>query len=430
MMDIRAIDLQPMLQPPNINSGIDYRKRLIYDSLDDAESVVEHAVRVHHLDNLFEHLPCADVLPTYDEQLAKRVGEELEEMAEQFSTELQDLVQDSKTLCGFSLISGLAAVSFNVAEDAVMLTQMYSIIQVLMCKNPSKNLLPFVDLALQMLVLRLRKHLCHLVHPTVVLAVVTEKNPPSFKSYVVNRMPLESIPPPSYLMVKKLDKEGACFDFSALNCLHYVSIFDSHTWPHQEVSLEKSKFAALQMALTEGVSYPAVVEGEIGTGKTMCLHIAQILLQNKANWDPLLQSPTLIVCYTNHALDQFLEETLNFTQDGNTVNVNVSQLGGSSLTLSILYCYLACVNSLLIVLVKFIHFILLNMLPILFWLQVQFLKIWQSVDHARCVINTCARFTRHDECWGFTSAGEWLRTNKTNRMNNLTAPEGVCSVLL
>ena len=80
---------------------------------------------------------------------------------------------------------------------------------------------------------------------------------------------------------------------------------------------------------------------------------------------------------------------------------------------------------------KFIFFCLLfctylEMLPLFYWLQAQYLKIWRSVDHTRCVINTCARFTHHDECWGFTSAGEWLRTRCTHYLT----PTGVCSVLL
>ena len=67
-----------------------------------------------------------------------------------------------------------------------------------------------------------------------------------------------------------------------------------------------------------------------------------------------------------------------------------------------------------------------KMLSLFYWLQEQFFKMWQSLDHTRCVINTCARFTHHDECWGFTSAGEWLRMRC---MHNLI-PVCVCSVLL
>ena len=147
-----------------------------------------------------------------------------------------------------------------------------------------------------------------------------EESPPSFKSYIVDCKSLESIPPPSYLTVNQSDKEASCFDFSALKCLHAVDILDSHTWPHhEEVSLDKSQLAAVHMALTQEVS---VIQGPPGTGKTYIgLKIVEILLQNKSKWDPFLQSPILIVCYTNHALDQFLEGILDFSKDGDTVNM-------------------------------------------------------------------------------------------------------------
>ena len=147
-----------------------------------------------------------------------------------------------------------------------------------------------------------------------------EEDPPSFKSYIVDCRSLESVPSPSYLTVKKLDVEDSYFDFSALDCSHSVNILDSHTWPHhEEVSLDKSQLAAVQMALTQEIS---VIQGPPGTGKTYIgLKIVEILLQNKAKWDPLLQSPILVVCYTNHALDQFLEGILNFMKDGDTVNM-------------------------------------------------------------------------------------------------------------
>ena len=147
-----------------------------------------------------------------------------------------------------------------------------------------------------------------------------EEDTPSFKSYIVDCRSLESIPSPSYLMVKEWDHEDSCFDFSALGCSHSVKILDSHTWPHhEEVSLDKSQLAAVQMALTQEIS---VIQGPPGTGKTYIgLKIVEILLQNKAKWDPFLQSPILVVCYTNHALDQFLEGILNFSKDGDAVSM-------------------------------------------------------------------------------------------------------------
>ena len=72
---------------------------------------------------------------------------------------------------------------------------------------------------------------------------------------------------------------------------------------------------------------------------------------------------------------------------------------------------------------------ILKMLPLFFWLHVQFLKIWQSTDHTRCISNICARFIHHDECWGFTPAGEWFKvvTTRVIRLLNFYTATGVCS---
>lgn len=47
----------------------------------------------------------------------------------------------------------------------------------------------------------------------------------------------------------------------------------------------------------------------IRSGKTYVgLKIAQALLTNQPLWrTPINKAPMLVVCYTNHALDQFLE---------------------------------------------------------------------------------------------------------------------------
>ena len=65
------------------------------------------------------------------------------------------------------------------------------------------------------------------------------------------------------------------------------------------------------------------------------------------------------------------------------------------------------------------------LLSVFLWLQNQFLKIWLFTDHARCILNICARFNHHDECWGFTSSGEWLRT-QTSELSFITY--SYCSV--
>ena len=81
-------------------------------------------------------------------------------------------------------------------------------------------------------------------------------------------------------------------------------------WPNiEQVQLDQSQLDAIKMALTQKVS---VIQGPPGTGKTYIgIKIVQALLNNRLVWDSAGNSPVLVVCYTNHALDQFLEEIIN-----------------------------------------------------------------------------------------------------------------------
>lgn len=78
-------------------------------------------------------------------------------------------------------------------------------------------------------------------------------------------------------------------------------------WPDREsLGLNESQMRAFKLALTKEF---ALIQGPPGTGKTFVgLKIAQALLDNKSLWqDEKESSPILMVSYTNHALDQFLE---------------------------------------------------------------------------------------------------------------------------
>ncbi|XP_057379532.1 NFX1-type zinc finger-containing protein 1-like [Daphnia carinata] len=81
-----------------------------------------------------------------------------------------------------------------------------------------------------------------------------------------------------------------------------------------ELGLDPSQCTALYAALTQKIS---VIQGPPGTGKTyLALKIVQTLLKNKQHWNNgqcPLSSPILVICYTNHALDQFLEGISKFT---------------------------------------------------------------------------------------------------------------------
>lgn len=85
-------------------------------------------------------------------------------------------------------------------------------------------------------------------------------------------------------------------------------------WPsHLEMGLDTSQHRALHGALTREF---AIIQGPPGTGKTFIgLKLTQILLHNSQFWkDETNPTPILVVCFTNHALDQFLEGMTAYTQ--------------------------------------------------------------------------------------------------------------------
>lgn len=97
-----------------------------------------------------------------------------------------------------------------------------------------------------------------------------------------------------------------------------VNILNDAEWPcASDFHLNDSQYAAFKSALT---SEFVIIQGPPGTGKTFLgLKIVKALLKN-LNVDMF---PLLVICYTNHALDQFLEGILQFTK-------NVIRIGGRS----------------------------------------------------------------------------------------------------
>ncbi|CAG9821989.1 unnamed protein product [Phaedon cochleariae] len=83
--------------------------------------------------------------------------------------------------------------------------------------------------------------------------------------------------------------------------------------------LNDTQSEAFRAALTKEF---AIIQGPPGTGKTFLgLRIAHTLLENKSVW--YTKTPILVICYTNHALDQFLEGLLPVTEE-------VVRVGGQS----------------------------------------------------------------------------------------------------
>ncbi|XP_035204896.1 NFX1-type zinc finger-containing protein 1-like [Stegodyphus dumicola] len=151
-------------------------------------------------------------------------------------------------------------------------------------------------------------------HNLSALREMNEVNFP-FQKYIVKTENV--IKAPNYL------KSGTMYDMTPFvdklsRFKIMVPVLNYKLWPsEEEFGLDKSQYLALKSALAKEL---CIIQGPPGTGKTFIgLKIAEILLHNKRN---LRGSPILVVCYTNHALDQFLEGILNYSE-------SVGRVGGS-----------------------------------------------------------------------------------------------------
>jgi len=147
----------------------------------------------------------------------------------------------------------------------------------------------------------------------------------------------KEVEPPAYLRKVNQQQMQVTFDLTPImKNKSYTAARSSSIpllnlayWPSaQDLGLDDSQFRALKMALTKEF---AVIQGPPGTGKTYIgLKIANVLLHNKMKWDTegiglgTKHRPILVVCYTNHALDQFLEGIHQFHPKG------IVRVGGRS----------------------------------------------------------------------------------------------------
>ena len=134
-----------------------------------------------------------------------------------------------------------------------------------------------------------------------------------------------AIDPPTYL------KQDSVFDMSSLvdgdrPNLRAVPALNYERWPSAaELSFNESQLQALHAGLTQEFS---LIQGPPGTGKTFVgIKIVEVLMANKSLWNTSAcgqKRPILVVCYTNHALDQFLEGIQDI------VGANIVRIGGGS----------------------------------------------------------------------------------------------------
>ncbi len=124
-----------------------------------------------------------------------------------------------------------------------------------------------------------------------------------FCQYIVGGYRIgQPIPIPTFL------KRNSMFNLSdtlGIRRFQNIDVTNISSWPKaSHTDLNKAQLKAVYMALSREAS---IIQGPPGTGKTFIgLKIVQAILQNRSVWDPQSNSPILVVCYTNHALDQFL----------------------------------------------------------------------------------------------------------------------------
>ena len=126
-----------------------------------------------------------------------------------------------------------------------------------------------------------------------------------------------------------VDEHTHLFELHPNSTPYSFDVSKPECWPMvDQVQLDDSQLEAMKMALTQKVS---VIQGPPGTGKTYIgMKIVQALLTNRNVWDPAKNSPLLVVCYTNHALDQFLEGIidLSHSESNNSSKFSIVRIGG------------------------------------------------------------------------------------------------------
>ncbi|KAJ3208135.1 hypothetical protein HDU82_002890 [Entophlyctis luteolus] len=140
------------------------------------------------------------------------------------------------------------------------------------------------------------------------------------------------IPPPLYAQTPHFKFNLSYLDPSSCNNLTLDPCY-SGSWS-QTVSdleslsaLDEGQARALVHALS---SEFACIQGPPGTGKSFVgVEIVRALLMNKQNATP--ENPILLICFTNHALDQFIFDLLDRGVDkivrlGNSKNYQIQQL--------------------------------------------------------------------------------------------------------
>ena len=134
--------------------------------------------------------------------------------------------------------------------------------------------------------------------------------------------------PPYFRMADVLQKKDPGERVASPLPRDVFDVTNDRLWPDvHHTHLDESQLRALKMALSTEVS---IIQGPPGTGKTYIgLKIVEAYLKNRDVWDPQKEAPILVVCFTNHALDQFLEGIKELSLDASDeVHPDIIRVGG------------------------------------------------------------------------------------------------------
>ncbi len=169
------------------------------------------------------------------------------------------------------------------------------------------------------------------------LKAIEQNNPAQipFQKHIVSNCHAE-VKVPLYLKdpaTQTLNFQGVICSCESLKCEHSaigVKEVEQMSLPtDSNCKLDQSQIEALCTALTREL---VLIQGPPGTGKTYIgLKIVQAMLLNKSVWgnsSEKIKTPIMVVCFTNHALDQFLEGLVRIKDQ--LANIQIRRLGGRS----------------------------------------------------------------------------------------------------
>ncbi|XP_025408044.1 NFX1-type zinc finger-containing protein 1-like isoform X1 [Sipha flava] len=125
-----------------------------------------------------------------------------------------------------------------------------------------------------------------------------------------------NFPMKSYIVFGKTEPKTPAYltcksKIYTINGLQF-DILNNNLWPDNKfLGLDSAQSMAFKAALTKEFT---IIQGPPGTGKTYIgLQIVKSIIENMYKTN-ILKNPIIVVCYTNHALDQFLEGLINITK--------------------------------------------------------------------------------------------------------------------